>query len=85
MQTPSLGRIVLVKVNPASNNGSDTAHAAITRVWGQGDDGNWTINVRVTLDASLVADPWLTSVRLFDTEEQAVANGPSSAYWPPRV
>lgn len=31
-QTPSLGHVVLVLVNPITNNGSDTAPAMVTRV-----------------------------------------------------
>lgn len=79
MQKPSLGRVVLVKVDPAQNDGSDTAHASISRVW-----SDTMVNIRITLDAFSL-DVWRTSVALFDTEEEAVAAGPHSCYWPPRV
>lgn len=78
MQKPSLGRVVLVKVDPAANNGSDTAHASITRVWNDG-----MVNIRVMLDAFTTPE-WKTSVALCDTEEEAVATG-YACYWPPRV
>lgn len=78
-QRPALGRCVHVKVDPSTNNGSDTAHANITRVWNDG-----MVNIRVTLDA-FSCPTWMTSVKLFDTEDEAVANGSHSCYWPPRV
>jgi hypothetical protein len=85
VQTPSLGRVVIVLVEPTMNNGSDVASASITRVWSKHPDGDrWTINAKVTLDSS-GGDLWKTSIGLFDTEEQARANGPHSAFWPPRV
>lgn len=81
MQKPSLGRNVLVKVDPAMNNGSDTASATITRVWS--DD---MVNIRVTLDA-FTMPLWLTSVVLCANEEEALSGLDSvrSCYWPPRV
>lgn len=79
MQKPSLGHVVLVKVDPAQNNGSDTAHASITRVW-----SDELVNIRVMLDAFSMP-LWLTSVNLFDTEDEAVAAGRHTCYWPPRV
>lgn len=78
MQKPSLGRIVLIKVDPAANNGSDTAPAIITRVWN--DD---MVNVRIMLD-TFTCPPSQTSVRLCDTEDDAVKAG-HACYWPPRV
>jgi len=86
-QTASKGRVVFVKVDPTMNNGDDTAHASITRVWGEHPEGGRVVNIRVTLDA-FAQDLWLTSVRLFDTEAEADAVrhlSPGACYWPPRV
>lgn len=93
MITPSLGRIILVNVQPVTNNGSDTAPAVITRVW-----SDTMVNVRVLLDTS-TNPPNLTSVTLYptredldaararrDTEHPHLAEQPMhAAYWPPRV
>lgn len=84
MQTPSLGRVVIAKAEPTQNNGADRAPAVITRVWGEHPQGGWTVNLRVTLDA-FTMPTWLTSVRLFDTEDEALAYQGPAAYWPPRV
>lgn len=97
MQTPSVGRIVLVTVEPTRNNGSDVAPAVITRVW-----SDTLINVRALPDGYGTEVPAFTSVRLFATREEldvareskraeweAVGNSgspiPNGAYWPPRV
>lgn len=83
-QKPSLGRVVLVLVEPTTNNGSDTAPATVTRVWSEQQDGSWLVNVKVALDS--VSDRWLTSIPLFGTEDDARAyTGPNAAFWPPRV
>lgn len=81
--TPSIGRIVIVPVQPELNNGADRAPAVITRVWNEQPDGSWVINARVLCDSENTL--WVTSVKLFDTEEQALAVGTHVAYWPPRV
>lgn len=74
---PSLGRIVLVPVDPTTNNGADVAPGIITRVWSA-----TCVNVRVLLDAG--ANPtWKTSLALFDTADEAKVG--HSCYWPPRV
>ena len=92
MQKPSLGRIVLVTVDPHSNNGSDVAPAVITRVWSDS-----MINVRVLRDGVDVA--WMTSITLHQTREELDDAGDAreaaaphlagtvyhAAYWPPRV
>ncbi|MEU2402811.1 hypothetical protein ABZ609_00495 [Streptomyces rubiginosohelvolus] len=83
-QTPSLGRVVLVLVNPITNNGSDIAPAMVTRVWEQGKDGSWGVNLKANLD-SPTTSKWFTSVRLFDTEDEARAHDGEAAYWPPRT
>jgi len=68
-----------MKVDAAQNNGSDTAHASITRVWNDG-----MVNIRVMLDA-FTMPLWMTSVALFDTEDEAVVHGSYACWWPPRV
>lgn len=98
MQKPSVGRIVLVTVDPKINNGADVAPAIITRVWSEGRDvtliGNprdtACINVKVFLDQ--YQERWLTSITLYeerqdDTEAvpHDVDGNPRYAYWPPRV
>ncbi|MFJ9887176.1 hypothetical protein ACIQRW_15080 [Streptomyces sp. NPDC091287] len=83
-QTPSLGLVVLVLVNPITNNGSDSAPATVTRVWEQHQDGSWLVNLKANLDAP-TSSKWFTSVRLFDTEDQAQAHDSEAAYWPPRT
>lgn len=74
---PSVGRIVLVPVEPVTNNGADVAPGVITRVW-----SDTCVNVRILLDNE-GAPSWKTSVALFDTAEEAAVG--HSCYWPPRV
>lgn len=94
MQTPSIGRVVIVPADPASNNGATEAPAVITRVWAERPDGSWTINVRQLLDGD--ATKWKTSLALYDDETAAMTSpgvgtqdliaGPAHvAWWPPRV
>lgn len=74
---PSIGRIVLVPVDPTINNGCDVAVGIITRVW-----TDEMVNVRVVLDGP--GGDWKTSVSLCADEETARAKG-HAVYWPPRV
>lgn len=83
VQTPSLGRVVLALVNPATNNGADVAPAVLTRVWNEQPDGSWVVNCKVNLDGD--GSAWLTSARLFDDEAQARAFGGQALFWPPRA
>ena len=87
MQKPSPARIVLAVGGSARANGADVAPAVITRVWGEHPDGGWTVNATVLPDAGTPVAS--TSIRLFDTEDEARAALPyessSAAYWPPRV
>lgn len=83
MQKPSLGRIVLARVDPAWNNGANTAPAIITRVWDEHPDGGWVVNLRIFVDTGSMPLS-VTSARLVDTEDQA-RGLPHFAYWPPRV
>lgn len=80
---PSLGRIVITKVDPADNNGADVCPAVITRVWGERPDGAWTVNVRTLHDGAAVG--WKTSIALYDSEDLLPDNNTHVAYWPPRV
>lgn len=78
---PSVGRIVLTRVAPETNNGSDIAPAIITRVWNDA-----LVNIRVINDSMNVE--WKTSVSLYATEEEAREPGKPGlhvAFWPPRV
>lgn len=81
MQKPSLGRIVLTRVDPRQNNGSNEAPAVIVRVW-----NDESVNLKVLLDND--SDLWLTSVKLVEEppSEPTVSVVPERvAYWPPRV
>lgn len=79
-QKPSLGRIVLVSVDPAMNNGAAEAPAVITRVW-----NDTVINVRVLTDSDSVPE-WRTSLTHRDTFDGLDAFlDPRRWTWPPRV
>jgi hypothetical protein len=68
-QTPTIGRIVHVLLDPRSNNGSDVAPAIVTRVWNEG-----LINARVFTDtASSATVDSLTSCTLYQAEDDARA------------
>lgn len=75
---PSLGRIVHVPMDPATNNGADVAPAVITRVW-----NDTTVNVRLLADAAPCATDWRTSLVLVDTLDQG--DGLCRWTWPGRV
>jgi hypothetical protein len=81
-QRPSLGRTVLVGMDPAANNGSDVAPAVITRVW-----SDTIVNLTVFPDGGdLVVLRW-TSATYAETLPVA-EDDPNKAYrwtWPPRV
>lgn len=89
MQTPSLGRVVLVPADPTNNNGADEAAAIVTRVWNEKADG-WLVNLRVLADGDGVP-VWRTSVTLCETKDAALAvssthiGATGVAWWPPRV
>lgn len=90
--TPSLGRTVLVTMDPAANNGADVAPAVITRVW-----SDTCVNLRVLADSTVVE--WKTSVTLWETRDALHAHydkltsdgvvpegaRPFGAFWPERV
>jgi hypothetical protein len=75
---PSVGRIVLLKIDPSINNGADVCPGIITRVWGPD-----MVNVREFRDEHTTG--WRTSVKLFETEEEARAYEGAACFWPPRV
>lgn len=86
---PTIGRIVHVTQVPGPlNNHADVAPAVITRVFGES-----CVNVRVLHDGPSVVGAesgrldWLTSIPLYDTEEEARANTglQHAAFWPPRA
>jgi hypothetical protein len=83
-QQPTVGRIVLVPVHPAENNGQDFAPAIITRVWNPE-----TINARVFCDSTNTQHR--TSLRHVDElpHDEQGASGfamPKPVWaWPPRV
>jgi hypothetical protein len=83
-QKPSLGRIVIVPVNPGASNGATEAPAIITRVWDNG-----LINLKTVPDGPAgTTEEWRTSITLYATEEEAreeAQNRFSAAWWPPRV
>lgn len=79
MQQPSVGRIVLVPMDPAKNNGSNTAPAVITRVW---DDT--TVNVHIWPDGWV--SEWRTSLNYVDGfPEDSVPRELFRWTWPPRT
>ncbi|MFJ4687069.1 hypothetical protein [Streptomyces sp. NPDC088789] len=79
---PYAGATVMVAVDPATNNGSPTAAALVTRVW-----TGTSIDVRVLLDSE-GALPWRTSLTYADTLDGLDANARFYRWsWPaaPRV
>lgn len=77
---PSLGRIVLVPMDPRHNNGADTAPAVISHVWSDS-----TVNVRILADGPDVE--WRTSV-VYTPDLGGFDGDPASLFrwsWPPRV
>lgn len=79
-QQPSIGRIVLVPVDPKTNNGASIAPAVITRVWNER-----MINVRIIGDSPDVPE-WRTSLEY--REDLELVADPAFVCrwsWPPRV
>jgi hypothetical protein len=84
MQKPSPGRIVMTRVSPHENNGSDEAPAVITRVLGEHPHGGWAVNLRVFTD-SANNPPRVMSIRLTDERPRVNGDDLDAAWWPPRV
>jgi hypothetical protein len=72
-QTPSLGRIVLVPIEPEMNNGSPVAPAIITRVW-----SDTTVNLRVLADSQ---NPPLWRTSSTYTDDLDNLDQPHLNYW----
>ena len=86
MQQASMGRIVIVPVNPQDpgTNGQTEAPAMITAVSAQ-PDGRTLVNVRVMLDGPALE--WRTSQELLAEAPQDVVKYAAGgiAWWPPRT
>ena len=88
MPKPSQGRIVTARGGRAVSNGCETAPALITRVFGQNENGSWTVNATLFPDAT---DPrTVTSVYLYEDEDALpadLADNPrvTALHWPARV
>lgn len=88
---PSIGRIVIARGEAALGNSADEAPAMITRVWGQREDGAWTVNATVFPDGAIsgAATRGVSSVGLYADEvaakDAASLPGNTVLYWPPRV
>lgn len=94
----TIGRIVIALGGAAISNGTNVAPAIITRVWADNaeEHGRDTrsasddkpVLINVTAFPDLKTEQHLSSIRLFDTKEQAEKGyepgGPAVAYWPPR-
>jgi hypothetical protein len=79
-QKPSLGKVVLVPVNPAMNNGEPVAYASVTKVW-----SDTTINARVVLDLP-GQDDHRTSLTYVEQVPAWDPDGNMRVWsWPPRV
>lgn len=78
MQKPSLGRVVLVPMDPAANNGAEVAPAIITRVW-----SDTCVNVRVLADGP--DTPLRTSVTHIEDLADLEPGQRHCWTWPPRV
>lgn len=86
MQKPSIGRIVIVPVDPKASgtNGQTEAPAVVTAVFERPD--HYLINLRVLADGP-DAPAWRTSQELVDARPEDLADGEVAAvaWWPPRV
>lgn len=81
---PSICRMVIARVNPADNNGSDLAPAIITRVWDK-FNGVDSVNLTVFYDAGEPQSHG--SVSLYPTLADCPEWQPNAcltAFWPPR-
>lgn len=87
----SVGRTIIVMGGVAESNGVDRAPGVINRVWADNAEthGRDTLNGRVLINATAFPDCAapvnVTSIHLYDTEDEAVRSGdPVVAFWPPR-
>lgn len=82
-QTPTVGRIVLVPMDPRTNNGCDHAAAIITQAWSA-----TTVNLRVIGDGQPSDADWRTSVTYANSLADLPRDDPNQLHrwtWPPRV
>jgi hypothetical protein len=85
---PSIGRIVIVHDATQPSNGTAIMPAIITRMWSDGDPAdavgsNVCINVTAFPDNN--APRPISSISLFETEEEAISSGFAKvAWWPNR-
>jgi hypothetical protein len=80
-QSVSVGRIVLVPVNPATNNGQDFAPAVVTKAWDA-----VVCNVRVLLDLPGQDDHRTSLTYVEEVPAWDPDNGNMRVWsWPPRV
>lgn len=85
--TPDQGRIVMAVGFRATMNGTDTAPAMVTRVWGEeAPDGSVTVNATVFPDTG--SPVCISSAKLWHTEDAARESlqheTMTALYWPPR-
>jgi len=73
--TMALGRIVLVRVHPDTNNGADECPAVVCRVWSAD-----MVNLRVLHDSNAI--DWWTSVPVYRDRDAVPKDAPERvAYW----
>jgi hypothetical protein len=70
---PDVGDVVLVPMDPETNNGASEAPAVVTRVWSAA-----TVNVRVLADTDGDTTPWRTSLTYTDN---FAGVAPTAAAW----
>lgn len=85
---PSLGRIVILNDATQPSNGTSDMPAIVTRVWGDGDPADAlgsSVCVNLTAFPDNAEPRPVSSVNLFETEEEARDSGFSrAAWWPGR-
>lgn len=85
---PSIGRIVLVQT-AETYNGANVHPAIINRVWGDNDPAaarGAFVCVNMTVFPDCASPFSMTSVQLFETEEEARGSGGRHvAWWPARA
>jgi hypothetical protein len=80
-QAPSLCRMVLTPVDPATNNGSHLAPAVVTRVFPSG-----SVNLRVLTDSTRSPDWKQSCVEVEELPESWDMHANNNVWaWPPRT
>lgn len=82
----SIGRVCIVKGGIAMSNGCDRAPAIINRVWNEGGDTrNEPVLINTTVFPDCALPTCATSIKLYDTEREAIESGDAvAAFWPTR-